>query len=156
MISPVTILPVIDLVLDKITTPGKEREAAKTILAEILADEKQIRPLYKTIDRMNEQQVALNQINAASAHIWQSGWGPAAGLICIVALGWHYLLEPVLSSAFIICGLNLLPLPRANFNDLWTLLLALLGMSGLRSIDKKTRTTSAGKDSTRLQTNMKK
>ncbi|MBL6782980.1 MAG: hypothetical protein ISQ21_08075 [Alphaproteobacteria bacterium] len=32
--------------------------------------------------------------------------------------------------------MTLPPLPRADFNDLWTLLLALLGMSGLRSIDK--------------------
>ena len=149
MIPPAIILPVIDLVLDKITTPGKEREAAKTIAAEILADEKQIRPLYQAIDRMNEQQVALNQIAATSDHIWQSGWRPAAGWICIVALGWHYLLEPVLASVLIICGLNVPPLPRADFNDLWTLLLALLGMSGLRSIDKKTRTTSAGKDDNR-------
>ena len=149
MIPPAIILPVIDLVLDKITNPGKEREVAKTIAAEILADEKQIRPLYQAIDRMNEQQVALNQIAAASDHIWQSGWRPAAGWICIVALGWHYLLEPVLASVLIICGLNVPPLPRADFNDLWTLLLALLGMSGLRSIDKKTRTTSAGKDDNR-------
>jgi hypothetical protein len=149
MIPPAIILPVIDLVLDKITNPGKEREATKTIAAEILADEKQIRPLYQAIDRMNEQQVALNQIAAASDHIWQSGWRPAAGWICIVALGWHYLLEPVLASVLIICGLNVPPLPRADFNDLWTLLLALLGMSGLRSIDKKTRTPSAGKDDNR-------
>ncbi len=149
MIPPAIILPVIDLVLDKITSPGKQREAAKIIAAEILADEKQVRPLYQAIDRMNEQQVALNQIAAASGRFWQSGWRPAAGWICITALGWHYLLEPVLASVLIICGLNLPPLPRADFNDLWTLLLALLGMSGLRSIDKKTRTTPAGKDDNR-------
>ena len=149
MIPPAIILPVIDLVLDKITSPGKQREAAKIIAAEILADEKQVRPLYQAIDRMNEQQVALNQIAVASGRFWQSGWRPAAGWICITALGWHYLLEPVLASVLIICGLNLPPLPRADFNDLWTLLLALLGMSGLRSIDKKTRTTPAGKDDNR-------
>ena len=149
MIPPAIILPVIDLVLDKITSPGKQREAAKIIAAEILADEKQVRPLYQAIDRMNEQQVALNQIAVASGRFWQSGWRPAAGWICITALGWHYLLEPVLASVLIICGLILPPLPRADFNDLWTLLLALLGMSGLRSIDKKTRTTPAGKDDNR-------
>lgn len=39
--------------------------------------------------------------------------------------------------------MTLPPLPCADFNDLWTLLLALLGMSGLRSIDK-TRQNNIG------------
>lgn len=137
MIPPMLILPLIDMVLAKITTPGQERETARNIAAEILADEKQVKPIFQAIERMNENQVTINRIEAASDHFWKSGWRPAAGWICIAALGWHYLIEPVLASGLTLLGMSLPPLPRADFNDLWTLLLALLGMSGLRSIDKK-------------------
>lgn len=145
MIPPLMMMPLVDLVLEKITIPGKQRQTARTIAADILADEKQVRPVFQAIDRMNDQQIAINKIEAASQHFWQSGWRPAAGWICIAALGWHYLLEPVLASALILFGYTLPPLPRADFNDLWTLLLALLGMSGLRSIDKSNQSKTTGK-----------
>lgn len=41
------------------------------------------------------------------------------------------------TSALIILGVAMPELPRVDFNDLWTLLFALLGLSGLRSIDKR-------------------
>lgn len=140
MIPPALMLPLVDLVLDKITNPGKDRETARTIAAEILADEHQVKPIYQAIDQatqqMNQNQISINRIESASDHFWKSGWRPAAGWICISALAWHYLIEPVLASCLTMFGMTLPPLPRADFNDLWTLLLALLGMSGLRSIDK--------------------
>lgn len=105
-----------------------------------IADEHQVKPIYQAmdqaIDKMNQNQISINRIESASDHFWKSGWRPAAGWICITALGWHYLIEPVLASCLTMFGMTLPPLPRADFNDLWTLLLALLGMSGLRSIDK--------------------
>ena len=94
--------------------------------------------------RLDDNQAAINRIEAASDKIWKAGWRPAAGWICIIALGWHYLVEPMLVTILAMLGITLPPLPRADFNDLWTLLFALLGMSGLRSIDKYSRNKSSG------------
>ena len=77
MIPPALILPLVDLVLDKITRPGKDRETARTIAAEILADEHQIKPIYQAmdqaIDKMNQNQISINRIESASDHFWKSG-----------------------------------------------------------------------------------
>lgn len=145
MIPPLIIPPLVDLVLNKIISPGKEREAARKIAANMLADPARLHDLQQslnqTIRQIDEGQIAINRVEAASDHLWKSGWRPAAGWICIIALGWHYLFEPVLATLLAVIGIGMPDLPRADFNDLWTLLFALLGLSGLRSIDKKALTT---------------
>jgi hypothetical protein len=141
MIPPLIIPPLVDLVLNKIISPGKEREAARKFAADLLADPSQVKDLQHALDQtlrqIDEGQIAINRVEAASDHLWKSGWRPAAGWICIIALGWHYLFEPLLATLLIILGVAMPELPRVDFNDLWTLLFALLGLSGLRSIDKR-------------------
>lgn len=144
MIPPLIIPPLIDLVLNKIISPGKDRETAKKIAADLLADPAQVKDLQLALDQtlrqIDQGQMAINRVEAASDHLWKSGWRPAAGWICMIALGWHYLFEPVLATLLTMIGVTIPDLPRADFNDLWTLLFALLGLSGLRSIDKKALT----------------
>lgn len=148
MIPPTVIPILVDLVIDRVMRPGKSKDAAKQIAAEVLKDKEAASRLQHdltlAIGRMDDNQAAINRIEAASDKIWKAGWRPAAGWICIIALGWHYLVEPMLVTILAMLGITLPPLPRADFNDLWTLLFALLGMSGLRSIDKYSLTKKGG------------
>ncbi len=141
MIPPAMIPPLIDLVITKILRPGKQQQAAKSLAKKLLADQTQLGALEKSINqtlaKTDQGQIEINRIEAASDKFWKAGWRPAAGWICIIALGWHYLFEPILATLLALFGIKMTPLPRADFNDLWTLLFALLGLSGLRSIDKQ-------------------
>ena len=87
-------------------------------------------------ESINKQQSALNLADAQSNHPFRWGWRPAIGWVCVAALGWHYLLEPIAASIASLAGLDISNLPRVDFDDLWTLMGALLGMSGLRTFDK--------------------
>ncbi|MCG8624605.1 MAG: holin family protein [Proteobacteria bacterium] len=140
MIPPAVIPVLVDLVIDRVIKPGKDQATAKKLAAQILTDKEAMTTLHHdllaVLANSDTNQTAINRIEATSDKIWKAGWRPAAGWICIIALGWHYLLEPMLVTLLAMFGISIPPLPRADFNDLWTLLFALLGMSGLRSIDK--------------------
>lgn len=74
------------------------------------------------------QQSEVNKIEAQSDSIFKSGWRPAIGWVCVLALAYQYLGRPFASIWY--------PgLPGLD-NMLWELMFGLLGMGALRSVDK--------------------
>ena len=80
-------------------------------------------------------QLEINKVEAAHGSIFVSGWRPFIGWICGVALAYQYVLSPVamyLTNAF---GLEV-PAPPTLDNNLWELVLGMLGMGAMRTFEK--------------------
>lgn len=80
-------------------------------------------------------QMEINKTEAASGSVFVSGWRPAIGWICGAALAYQYIARPVVSWGVIAAGHPLPPMPGLDEN-LWQLLLGMLGLGGLRTFEK--------------------
>jgi hypothetical protein len=119
--SPITAL---GDVFDKLFTSDAERLQAEAVLE-------------KLRQHPAELQVMLNQVEAAHRSVFVAGWRPAVGWICAAAVGWSYIGHPLLHWAALLWAPGLAP-PALQTDSLFELVLALLGLAGLRSFEKTT------------------
>jgi len=80
-------------------------------------------------------QLEINKVEAANANIFVSGWRPAIGWVCALALLYQYLVRPLAVAIFAAVGHPLPVMPGLDEN-LWQLMMAMLGMGGLRTFEK--------------------
>ena len=80
-------------------------------------------------------QLEINKIEAANANMFVSGWRPAIGWVCALALLYQYLVRPLAVAVFAAVGHPLPTMPGLDEN-LWQLMMAMLGMGGLRTFEK--------------------
>lgn len=80
-------------------------------------------------------QARINEAEAASPNPWVSGWRPAVGWVCVAALAYQYLLRPLLPWLCITAGHPVPDLPSLDAG-MFELVMAMLGVGGLRSFDK--------------------
>jgi hypothetical protein len=93
----------------------------------------------KILELQAQAQSAQNQINLAEAqnpNIFVSGWRPFIGWVCGSGLAYAYILMPLLQWLVTALGATLPPLPDLNTGELVPLLTALLGLGGLRTVEK--------------------
>ena len=87
-------------------------------------------------------QLEVNRAEAASSSLFVAGWRPAIGWIGAAALGYQFLLYPLLVWAWALLqarGLvsgDLQPPPMLDTDALWVVLSGMLGIAGLRSVEK--------------------
>jgi len=81
-------------------------------------------------------QVAVNQAEAKHRSIFVAGWRPFVGWICAVALGWHFVLAPLVLFIANAAGV-FVEIPQFDMDSLMTVLLGMLGLGGLRTYEKK-------------------
>lgn len=80
-------------------------------------------------------QAEINQVEAASNRLFVAGWRPFVGWICAAAIGFKYIGGPVL--VMLGAGLGVtVPLPPIDADELTPLLLGMLGLGGLRTLEK--------------------
>ena len=79
-------------------------------------------------------QTDINKVEASSSSLFVSGWRPAIGWVCALALAYQYLLKPLLMGFLPMFGVTL-ALPGLDDN-LWQLMMGMLGMGGLRTFEK--------------------
>ena len=77
-------------------------------------------------------QLDINKIEAANANIFVSGWRPAIGWVCALALLYQYLVRPLAVAVFAAIGHPLPVMPGLDEN-LWQLMMAMLGKIGRAS-----------------------
>ena len=80
-------------------------------------------------------QTDINKVEAANSSLFVSGWRPACGWICALALGYQYLLRPLGGTIASVLGVAIPAMPGLDDN-LWQLLMGMLGMGGLRTFEK--------------------
>ena len=80
-------------------------------------------------------QTDINKTEAANASVFVSGWRPAIGWVCALALAYQYLFKPIFTWLSPMLGYNVATMPGLDDN-LWQLMMGMLGMGGLRTFEK--------------------
>ena len=90
----------------------------------------------KHAQELAKGQLAVNAVEAAHKNLFVSGWRPAVGWCCCLALMYSTILAPILGIWFTV--------PPVDSSLLTTVLLGMLGLGGLRTIEK-TKTVARNK-----------
>ena len=80
-------------------------------------------------------QTDVNLAEAQNPNIFVSGWRPAVGWVCVFALGWYYILAPLVTWLLSIFKIDA-TIPSFEVGELVALLSALLGVGGMRTFEK--------------------
>lgn len=135
---PLPVLPllgVIGQVLDKILPDPKASAEAKYKMLE-LAQAGEFKELDAALE-VARGQMEINKVEAASPGLFKGGWRPAAGWVCVIGLGYTFLLRPILPWVVSVAGLAEVPeLPPIETMDLMVLLSGMLGLGGMRSFER--------------------
>lgn len=83
----------------------------------------------------DQQQTAINQQEAAHADLFVSGWRPFIGWVCGMAFAYHFVLQPLLAFLLANTGQEV-RLPVFDIDALSTVLFGMLGLGGLRTLEK--------------------
>ena len=119
-------------IIDKIFPDPAQRDEAKLQLAK-LDDQGELRE-FELVKESNKNQAEINKVDAASDRFFQYGWRPFIGWICGCGLGYQFLFQPIFTWIGSFNGLP--PAPTLELGDLITLLGGMLGLSGLRTLEK--------------------
>jgi len=87
------------------------------------------------IIEINKAQIEVNKIESASDNIFKSGWRPFTGWVCSFALAYHFVLQPFLMFILVSIG-KPMELPVFDMSTLTTVLFGMLGLGGMRSLEK--------------------
>lgn len=120
------LLPAVTGILDKLIPDAGARDKAK---AEAEA------ALLAALAKADADQLAVNKAEAESGNWFASSWRPAVGWVCVLALGYQYLLRPIAPWCISVLGLSVPPLPPLD-GTLFELVCAMLGFGGLRTFEK--------------------
>jgi len=80
--------------------------------------------------KLIELQSEINKVEAQSRHWFVSAWRPFIGWICGLAFGFHYIVMPLL-----LAYTDIKPV-EFDTNSLFTVLMGMLGLGGLRTYEK--------------------
>jgi len=119
---------VADVVDDFITTE-QERLEYQLKRYELELKEKELET--RLLEKVHETNIA----EAKTGNWFIAGWRPFIGWVCGIAVGYSFVLAPFLHSVFIAFGIDF-PLPELDIGILLNLILAMLGMAGLRTYEK--------------------
>lgn len=104
-------------VLDTLFTSDDEKLSHQEIMARLA-------------QRPGELQVELNKLEAQHRSVFVAGWRPFIGWVCGVGLSWPYLFNPIVQ------WITGVPGPEMPTDSITTLVFALLGLGGLRTVEK--------------------
>lgn len=126
-------IPVIDSILGVvkeglkfIPDPNKRRELEAQAEARIV----------ELMSQSDTNQSKVNEIEAGSGDKFASRWRPFVGWVCAVGMTWAFVIRPI-AEFFIAIYKPGLALPDIAVVELTNLLFGMLGMSYIRSVDKR-------------------
>ena len=127
------LIPAISKLLDKLIPDPVARENAKLELLKM--ERAQDLEEFKLAISADGMQADINKIEAGSSNLFVSGWRPFIGLVCGVAFAYHFIAQPLLAFTIINAG-GQVQLPAFDMQELSTVLMGMLGLGGLRTIEK--------------------
>jgi roadblock/LC7 domain-containing protein len=120
------LLPALGTLIDRLIP---DRAAAEKAKAEM---EQQ---LVSAANQAALAQVEVNKVEAAHSSVFVAGWRPSIGWVCAAGLAWAFVLAPIASWALVVLGIRA-ELPDIHTDYLLELVLAMLGIGGLRTFEK--------------------
>lgn len=129
-LNPVAgIIEAVGGVIGDLVTTDKERLTAELELAKVDAS-------------LLTGQMEVNKAEAAHASVFVAGWRPACGWIGAAAMGYQFLLYPMLVWLWTLMqargwvAAELKPPPMLDTDALWVILTGMLGIAGARTFEK--------------------
>jgi hypothetical protein len=126
--------PIIGPLIDRIPDPNERARAQEQVETQMLA----------AMTSLVKGQLDINMKEAQHGSVFVAGWRPAIGWICGVALGWNYIIQPIIAWGVFAFGIDLADAPRLDTAELTTILLGMLGLGGLRTYEKRLGVARAG------------
>lgn len=128
-----SLIPVFSQLLDKILPDKGAADAAKLELLK-MAQQGELAQINADVT-IATAQADINKVEAGSTRLFVSGWRPAVGWICALAVGFKFIGGPALFMVAQALG-HPVDLPVIETSELWPLLLGMLGLGGLRTVEK--------------------
>jgi hypothetical protein len=88
------------------------------------------------VAQVDVAQANIDTAEAQSGSMFKSGWRPAAGWICVLAMGYNYIIMPLVVWIARFFTPNAPPMLNLESGELMTLLFGMLGLGGLRTYEK--------------------
>jgi hypothetical protein len=118
--------------IDKLLPDPAAKQAAQIQLLQ-MAQNGELAQLAANTD-LAKGQLQVDQAEASNPSLFVSGWRPFVGWVCGSGLAYAFLIKPICSPfAVKFLGAALEPLPTET---LLTLLMGMLGLGGMRTIEK--------------------
>jgi hypothetical protein len=105
---------------------------APTLKAQLQLDLAQAQLAAET--DLAKAQAAINQTEAANPSLFVSGWRPFVGWVCGLGLAYAFLIKPIASP--LIQKWSGVPMEALDVGTLLTLLFGMLGLGGMRTVEK--------------------
>lgn len=120
-----------------------------SLLDKFIEDKDQRAKLAHEIATMSERhmqeqimgQLEINKAEAQHRSIFVAGWRPFLGWVLSFAMAWHFVIAPFIIFGAGMSGLEIPDLPAFDMNSLMTVLLGMLGLGGLRTVEKIKKVT---------------
>lgn len=114
------------------------------LLDKFIEDKDQKNALAHEIATMSEKhaqelakgQLEINKAEAASGSIFKGGWRPFIGWVCGFAFAYHFILQPIIVFGVAVAGVQIPELPAFDMGTLMPVLMGMLGLGGLRTVEK--------------------
>ncbi|WP_417459218.1 3TM-type holin [Kordiimonas sp.] len=124
-------LPLISTILDVVKAP----------LERLIPDKNERRRFEHDLElevlRAGLAQMEINKAEARHTSIFVAGWRPFVGWVCGMALGWHFMGHDVFNWLRLAFFPHIPAPPQlAGTETLMTVLLSMLGLGGLRTVEK--------------------
>lgn len=120
------LLPEVFKILDKVIPDKDAAQKAAQAIVDKVVDQ---------AEKSDERQTNVNAKEAENPNLFVSGWRPAIGWVCAVALAYTYLLVPIAMYVSFVIG-KPLPKPPVLDGNLWELMFGMLGLSVARTYEK--------------------
>ena len=133
MTTWLAIIPAISNLLDRIIPDPQAREKAKLELLKA-GRELDLEELRLALSA-DQIQADVNKEEAQNTSLFVAGWRPFIGWVCGVAFAYHFIVQPLLAFSIANSG-GKVELPIFDMQTLSTVLMGMLGLGGLRTIEK--------------------
>jgi hypothetical protein len=121
------VLPSVMEVAGRFLPEDKEKRAAA---------EREIEAQLTThLAQIDLAQLDINKTEAAHRSVFVSGWRPAVGWCCVTAMSLNFVVFPLASFVLAQTG-HLVKLPTLDMSEMMPVLMGLLGLGGLRTVEK--------------------
>lgn len=118
--------PIVNKLVDLIPDPNARAKAKEEFEKELLT----------AVESAGAQQNKINAIEAGHTSVFVAGWRPFIGWICGVGLAWAYIVQPLVLWYISVAHPGIDTIPQISTDGLYQLVLAMLGMGGLRTFEK--------------------
>lgn len=127
------LIPVIGNLLDKFFPDPAAAADAKLKLMQ-MAQTGELAQLDADL-KLATGQMEVNKVEAASQSLFVAGWRPAVGWCCAAAFAFKFIGGPLAVVLMAMAG-HPITLPVFDFTEMSTVLLGMLGLGGLRTIER--------------------